>query len=75
MEDFIKYKYPASFDSARLQNRIIGVKDFVDFDNSVQKIILTAWFCLSTICSECPGKMVGTAPHASFWLMRTEKCF
>ena len=29
-------------------------------------------FCLSTIASNVPGVMVGTAPDASFWLLRSE---
>ncbi|QEC69765.1 S8 family serine peptidase [Panacibacter ginsenosidivorans] len=72
---FYQYDNLQAFDSARLQNRILGVEDFVDFDNSVTEDNSHGMFCLSTIAANVPGKMVGTAPHASFWLMRTENVF
>lgn len=72
---FYNYNNLKAFDSMRLQNRMLGEKDFVDYDNSVAEDNAHGMFCLSTIAANVPGTMVGTAPHASFWLMRTENVF
>jgi hypothetical protein len=69
---FYKYKTTKAFDSARNEGRILGEKDFVDFDNSVNEDDTHGEYTLSTIAANVPGVMVGTAPHASFWLVRTE---
>lgn len=72
---FYHYKELGAFDSMRLQNRLLGVNDFVDYDESVDEDDAHGMYCLSTIAANIPGTMVGTAPHASFWLMRTENVF
>lgn len=72
---FYHYKELGAFDSMRLQNRLLGVNDFVEFDGSVDEDDAHGMYCLSTIAANIPGTMVGTAPHASFWLMRTENVF
>ena len=69
---FNKYKELRAFDSIRTQQLVLGEKDFVDYDNSVNEDHPHGMYCLSTIAANVPGTMVGTAPHASFWLMRTE---
>lgn len=69
---FQNYKTISAFDSVRLQGRILGEKDFVAFDNSVNEDHPHGMQCLSTICANWPGRMVGTASGASFWLLRTE---
>ena len=69
---FYQYKSLRAFDSIRAKNLIAGEKDFVDYDNSVNEDHPHGMYCLSTIAANVPGTMVGTAPHASFWLMRTE---
>src|SRR5207248_7323997 len=50
----------------------LGEKDFVAYDNSVDEDYAHGMYCLSTIAANVPGKMVGTAPHAKFWLLRSE---
>ena len=70
---FYHYKELSAFDSMRLQNHMLGEKDFVDYDNSVDEDDEHGMHCLSTIAANIPGTMVGTAPHASFWLLRSEK--
>ncbi len=70
---FNDYKYNGLLDSIRLQGRILGERDFVDFDNSVNEDIPHGMQCLSTLCANWPGQMVGTATDASYWLIRTEK--
>lgn len=69
---FYHYKELGAFDSMRLQNRLLGVNDFVAYDNSVDEDDAHGMYCLSTIAANIPGVMVGTAPDASFWLLRTE---
>lgn len=70
---FYHYETITAFDSARLNGQILGVRDFVDFDNSVIEDDIHGMHCLSTILTNWPGQMVGSAPKASFWLVRTEK--
>ena len=60
------------FDSLRLQNRIIATYDFVDKQENVFHSHSHGTQVLSTIAANLPGKMIGTAPHASFVLCRTE---
>ncbi|MEO7313021.1 MAG: S8 family serine peptidase [Chitinophagaceae bacterium] len=69
---FQSYKTITAFDSVRLQGRILGERDFVAFDNSVNEDHPHGMQCLSIICANWPGRMVGSAPGASFWLVRTE---
>lgn len=69
---FQNYRTISAFDSVRLQGRILGERDFVAFDNSVNEDHPHGMQCLSIICANWPGRMVGTAPAASFWLIRTE---
>lgn len=69
---FFRYKTTKAFDSTRANNRFLGEKDFVDFDGSVNEDHDHGELCLSAIASNVPGVMVGTAPDASFWLLRSE---
>ena len=69
---FYHYRTTSAFDSTRAHNRFLGEKDFVDFDNSVNEDYDHGELCLSTIAANIPGVMVGTAPDASFWLLRSE---
>lgn len=69
---FFSYRTITAFDSVRLGGQIRGEKDFVAFDNSVNEDDAHGMFVLSTMAANWPGKMVGTAPKASYWLIRTE---
>lgn len=69
---FYNYLNNPAFDSIRLQNQILGVADYVDRDGSVNEDHYHGAMCLSTIAANEPGKMIGTAPQAKFWLLRTE---
>jgi len=69
---FRAYLTNTAFDSVRLQGRILGVRDFVAFDGSVNEDHPHGMQCLSIICANWPGRMVGSAPRAAFWLLRTE---
>ncbi len=65
-------KLPA-FDSLWANKQILGVRDFVDKDTSVFDSDTHGMKVLSTIGANIPGQFVGTAPKASFWLLRTEQ--
>ncbi len=63
-----------AFDSLWLNNQILGTRDFNIPGNNVfgDNMHSHGMSTLSTIGANLPGLMVGTAPHASFWLIRTE---
>ncbi|MEP7278348.1 MAG: S8 family serine peptidase [Bacteroidota bacterium] len=69
---FYNYKANPAFDSIRLQNQVLGEWDYVDNEQSVNEDHYHGAMCLSTIAANEPGQMVGTAPKAKFWLLRTE---
>src|SRR5215204_402956 len=69
---YFGYKTNPAFDSVRLQNRILGEYDFVKNEQSVNEDHIHGMYCLSIVASNRPGSLVGTAPHANFWLFRTE---
>jgi len=62
----------AGFDSIRTSNQILGVVDFVQRDGDVYEDATHGMNVLSTIAANIPGKLVGTAPKANFWLLRSE---
>jgi serine protease AprX len=63
-----------AFDSLWITNRILGTRDFNIPGNNVfgDNMHTHGTSVLSTMGANLPGQMVGTAPHASFWLIRTE---
>lgn len=69
---FFAYLTNPAFDSVRQQNRILGVWDFVANEQSVNEDNNHGAYCFSAIAANRPGVMVGSAPYASFWLLRTE---
>ena len=69
---FRQYKSNTAFDSIRLNKKILGERDFVAFDNNVNEDDLHGANCLSIMAANWPGRLVGTAPQASYWLIRTE---
>lgn len=62
----------AVFDSLRINNRIIATWDFVDNHASVYEDDSHGMTVLSCMGGNIPGELVGTAPHASFLLLRSE---
>ena len=60
------------FDSLFLQNRLLGTRDFVTGDTMVFEDDTHGAWCLSTMAGLKPGKIIGTAPKANYWLLRTE---
>ncbi len=61
-----------AFDSLRNDNRILGTRDFVVGNDSVYEDNGHGTMVLSCMAAILPGQLVGTAPHASYWLLRTE---
>ncbi|HYG14820.1 MAG TPA: S8 family serine peptidase [Bacteroidia bacterium] len=53
-------------------NRILGTYDFVKRDSNVYDDNNHGMNVLSCMAAKTPGIMVGTAPGASYWLLRTE---
>jgi len=60
------------FDSLWDNNQILGTKDFVNLGGSVFTESEHGKMVLSCMGANSPGQMIGTAPKASFWLLRCE---
>lgn len=63
----------SAFDSLFDAGRILGTFDVSEPGNNVYNEATHGMSVLSCMGANVPGKMVGTAPHASFWLFRTEE--
>ena len=61
-----------AFDSLMADNQILGTKDFVNPGNNVYHEYEHGMEVLSCIGGNIPGELIGTAPKAKFWLLRTE---
>ena len=63
-----------AFDSLWANNQILGTHDFVEANNNVFNTGISShgMMVLSTIGGNMPGQIIGTAPKASFWLLRSE---
>jgi len=72
---FAKSNLHTTFDSLRNNNRLLGTKDFtflnpIDvFDPSTSG---HGTAVLGTMAGYSPGNLVGTAPSANYWLIRSE---
>ncbi len=60
------------FDSLFANGRILGSYDFVDNDTTVFEKAYHGTGVVSVMGGNIPGELVGTAPHASFWLLISE---
>ncbi|TBR18702.1 MAG: T9SS type A sorting domain-containing protein [Chitinophagaceae bacterium] len=72
---YLSYKTNPAFDSIRINNQIIGEWNFVGNAQNTDAYHGHGMNCLSTIAANRPGLMVGTAPHAKFWLFISEDVF
>lgn len=63
-----------AFDSIRLNGQILGTRDFVQPGNDVYATTMNSHGTrvLSTMGGHLPGQLIGTAPKASYWLLRSE---
>ena len=64
-------KYSA-FDSLWANNQILGIKDFVDPTVDFYQTHYHGMSVLSCMGGNVPGKLIGTAMKASYWLIRSE---
>jgi serine protease AprX len=60
------------FDSLRNERRLLGTRDFVHGGTSVYNEADHGTMVLSTLAANKPGTAIGTAPKASYWLLRSE---
>ena len=60
------------FDSLRLQGRLLGTKDFTESTPNIYSSDSHGANVLSIMTGNFPNQYLGAAPHASFWLIRTE---
>lgn len=63
--------YPA-FDSLRANGQILGTKDFVNPQSNIYATNYHGMSVLSCMGGNIPGQLIGTAPEASYWLLRSE---
>ena len=72
---FYRYNELQAFDSVRNNGQIISTWDFVDRNNSVAEDNSHGMHCFSIMAANMPGQFIGSAPHASYHLFRTEDVF
>ncbi|MGC3979131.1 MAG: S8 family serine peptidase [Paludibacteraceae bacterium] len=60
------------FDSLRNEGRLLGTKDFVNPQSNIFTEGSHGAHVLSTMAGNIPNIFVGTAPKASYWLLRSE---
>lgn len=69
---FLNVNTIAAFDSLRTSGRILGTRDFVDPRDDIYQQFWHGMSVLSCMGGNLPGNFLGTAPDASFYLIRTE---
>ncbi len=67
-------EFPA-FDSLWAEGRILGVNDFTGGADHVFDGHFHGMSVLSVLGGNIPGQLIGTAPKASYWLIRSEDVF
>lgn len=72
---FYKADSLPAFDSLRMNNQLLGCRDFVTGDTMVFEDFPHGMNVLSCMVGNLPGQLVGTATKAKFWLCRTEDAF
>ncbi|HYQ56976.1 MAG TPA: S8 family serine peptidase [Draconibacterium sp.] len=61
-----------AFDSLWANNQILGIKDFVNPGSDFFSTDSHGMSVLSCMGGNIPGELIGTAPKASYWLLRSE---
>ena len=69
---FLNVNTIEAFDSLRNSNRILGTRDFVDPTSDIYTQNYHGMSVLSCMGGNIPGSLIGTAPDASFYLLRSE---
>jgi len=65
-------KLPA-FDSIRINKQILGTRDFVKDGKLIYEAADHGMKVLSTMAGNIPNQLLGTAPKAKYWLLRSEQ--
>ncbi len=61
-----------AFDSIRMKGQILGTRDFVTGNDLVYDDHTHGMNVLSVLAGNIPGRLIGSAPAAGYWLLRTE---
>lgn len=61
-----------ALDSLRTRSRILGTKDFINPNSNIYQEDSHGMMVLSTMGGYIAGQLIGTAPRAKYWLIRTE---
>lgn len=69
---FLNVDTHPAFDSLRTRGRILGTKDFINPHSNIYQEHYHGMMVLSTMGGYIDGQLIGTAPHAKYWLIRTE---
>lgn len=69
---FLNVDWLPAFDSLRSNGQILGTRDFVIHGNNVYNEYFHGMSVLSIMGGNVPGMLVGTAPKAKYWLLRSE---
>ncbi|MDX2444995.1 MAG: S8 family serine peptidase [Bacteroidales bacterium] len=69
---FYNANYLPAFDSLWANSQILGHRNFVDDQQNIFESHPHGMYVLSIMGGNIPGQLVGTAPDASFWLLRSE---
>lgn len=69
---FLEVNTHPAFDSIRTRGRILGTKDFINPNSNIYQEHSHGMMVLSTMAGYIGGQLIGTAPHAKYWLIRTE---
>jgi serine protease AprX len=69
---FEKVDVLPAFDSLRMNNQLLGTHDFVLGGTVLYQGHPHGMNTLSCMVANLPGSLVGTAPKAKYWLLRTE---
>ena len=69
---FLNANIYSAFDSLWANNQILGTKDFVDPTSDIFNTHYHGMSVLSCMGGNIPGQLIGTAPKASYWLIRSE---
>jgi hypothetical protein len=69
---FQSYLTNPVFDSLRINNRILATYDYVNLKPSVNEENEHGAYCLSILAANQPGVMIGTAPDANYYLLKSE---
>ena len=71
---FLNVDELSAFDSLWTNGQILGYMDFVEPNNpNIFNSHTHGCMVLSTMGANLPGQMVGTAPKADYWLLRSEE--